>query len=94
MAGLIFVCLFFREFYVINGSISVFMRFWGAISNFVYTYSFATLISRLSSVFILSNRGYEMCRTRIEFEQKLFAIMRLLYIKLIWKKRSASLPKF
>ena len=70
MAGLIFGYLFFREFYVINGSISVFMRFWGAINNFVYTYSFANLISRLTSMFILSDRGHEMCRTRIEFEQQ------------------------
>ena len=54
-------------FYVINRSIGVFMFFGDTISNFVCTHLFASVISRLSSVFVFPEQGYMMCRKRFEF---------------------------
>ena len=55
-------------FYIINRSLRVFMWFWGTASNFVNTYSYASLISRLSSVFVFPEKGHLMCPQRLEFK--------------------------
>ena len=49
-------CFFsFTSLIVLLGCLSV---LWGIISNFVYTYSFASVISRASSVFLFSEKGH------------------------------------
>ena len=44
------------------------MCFWGTISNFVYTHSYASVNSRLNSVFAFSEEGHKMCLKRLKFK--------------------------
>ena len=53
--------LVMRRFYVINRSASVFISVWDTTSNFVCTYSLASLISRLSGVFAFHEEGHVTC---------------------------------
>ena len=48
------------------------MCLWCTATNFACQYSFASLISRLSSVFIFSEERHVTCRKRLEFNEKMF----------------------
>ena len=55
-------------FYVIYRCISMFMSVWDTTSNFVYNYSLASLISRLSGVFVVHEEDHVLCRKRLELK--------------------------
>ena len=54
-------------FSVINRIVSAFMWFCGATGNFVQTYSFASAISKFSSIFEFAEEDHVMCLKRLEF---------------------------
>ena len=83
MSLIILLCHTWHMFYVINCSISVLCAFGNTFSHFVYSYSFASINSGISSVFVFSDESPIMSRKRLELKQKMFDILRLLYISTI-----------